>query len=161
MYRRILLAYDGSRDGRNALREGALMAKWCGADIYLLSVVAETPGVRMSEGAYAGAIASNEASYRAICEEGVQHLKRLGLAVKGKLVWGEPAREISAYAREIGADLVVVGHRRQNFFARWWSGSTGATLTDQVDCSILISHNVIADEDFQREFHAGETAASS
>jgi nucleotide-binding universal stress UspA family protein len=91
----------------------------------------------------------------------VQQLKLLGLPVKGKLVWGEPAREIAAYAREIGADLVVVGHRRQNFFARWWSGSTGATLTDQVDCTILISHNVIADDDFQREFHPAEAEPSS
>jgi len=40
MYHRILLAYDGSREGRTALREGALLARRYGAAVYLLSVVA-------------------------------------------------------------------------------------------------------------------------
>ena len=41
MYKRILLAYDGSVEGRTALREGALLARQCGAEVFLLSVVAE------------------------------------------------------------------------------------------------------------------------
>ena len=39
MYQRILLAYDGSLEGRTALREGALMARQCGAEVFLLSVL--------------------------------------------------------------------------------------------------------------------------
>ena len=39
MYKRILLAYDGSVEGRTALREGALLARQCGADVFLLSVL--------------------------------------------------------------------------------------------------------------------------
>ena len=38
MYKRILLAYDGSREGLVALREGALLAKRQGARVFLLSV---------------------------------------------------------------------------------------------------------------------------
>jgi len=41
MYKRILLAYDGSVEGRTALREGALLARQCGAEVFLLSVLAE------------------------------------------------------------------------------------------------------------------------
>ena len=36
MYKRILLAYDGSVEGRTALREGALLARQCGAEVFLL-----------------------------------------------------------------------------------------------------------------------------
>ena len=41
MYKRILLAYDGSVEGRTALREGALLARQCGAKVFLLAVLAD------------------------------------------------------------------------------------------------------------------------
>jgi nucleotide-binding universal stress UspA family protein len=49
MYSRILLAYDGSVEGRTALREGALLAKQCGAQVFLLSVVTDPGTLLMSE----------------------------------------------------------------------------------------------------------------
>ena len=54
MYKRILLAYDGSIEGRTALREGALLARQCGAKVYLLSVLAETAPFLLADVAHAG-----------------------------------------------------------------------------------------------------------
>jgi nucleotide-binding universal stress UspA family protein len=159
VYRRILLAYDGSLEGRNALREGALLAKRYEAAVFLLSVVAETPGMRLGDGAFAGAMASNEETYKTVFEEGVMRLKQLGFKPKARLVRGEPTQEIAAYAREISADLVVVGHRRQSLLSRWWSGSTGAYLADNVTCSVLISRNVVSDEHFKAELVKGPDAS--
>jgi nucleotide-binding universal stress UspA family protein len=59
---------------------------------------------------------------------------------------GVPAEVIGTFAREIGADLVVVGHHRQSALARWWSGPRGAYLIDYTDCSLLVARNVISDE---------------
>ena len=42
MYERILLAYDGSLEGRTALREGAVFARQCSAEVFLLSVLDDT-----------------------------------------------------------------------------------------------------------------------
>ena len=39
MYKQILLAYDGSLEGLKALREGALLARSCSADVFLLCIV--------------------------------------------------------------------------------------------------------------------------
>ena len=146
MYKRVLVAYDGSREGRTALREGALLVRQLNADLYVLAVVPETPGMRVAEGAYAGAMAYQDDTYRQLLEEAVRGLGKFGLQVKGKLVRGEPAQEISAYAREIRADLVVVGHRRQNLLQRWWSGPNGAYLTDFLNCSLLIARAEISFE---------------
>lgn len=146
MYRRILLAYDGSLAGRQALGEGALLAKQCGAQVFLLSVVAETPGMRIGETGFAGAMVSNAESYKAVFDEGVARLREFGFECKAKLVTGEPTQEIGAYAREIDADLVVVGHRKQSLLSRWWSGSVGAYLADNVSCSILISRMILTPE---------------
>lgn len=160
MYKRILLAYDGSVEGRAALREGALLAKRCGAKVYLLSVVTETPGMRMAEGAHSGAVAQHQGSYKAILEQGVERLRAGGFDPVAKLVVGEPSVEIGAFAEQIGADLVVVSHRRQNFLERWWLGATGGYLVDNINCSLLISRNAMSDEAFAEELQkASEPAA--
>lgn len=148
MYRRVLLAYDGSREGRTALREGALVARRFACEVYLLCVVAESPGVRIGEAAHAGGIAHASDTYRALFYEAMERLRELGFAPQGKMVTGEPAAEISAYVRQIGADLLVVGHRKKSLLERWWSGETGAYPVDHINCSLLIARNVISDEEF-------------
>lgn len=151
MYKRIVVAYDGSREGRAALREGVLLAGRLGAKIYLLAVVVETPGMRMAEGAQPGAIAHQQESYRAVLEEAVSGLREYGMNLESRLVCGEPAQEIAAYARQVRADLVVVGHRRQSLLQRWWSGPSGAYLSDYLSCSLLIARTEIPLEDFIAE----------
>jgi nucleotide-binding universal stress UspA family protein len=145
-----LLAYDGSVEGRAALREGALLAKRCGAQVFLLSVVVETGATRAAEGMVVGGILRDD-SYTAVFNDGVERLKKLGFDPVAKLVRGEPAKEIGAFANEVGADLVVVGHRRQGIFERWWSGPSGAYLIDRIHCSLLVGRNVISDESFEAE----------
>ena len=151
MYERVLLAYDGTREGRTALREGALLAKRCNASVFLLCVVAETPGVRLGEAAHAGAIAHTQDTYGGIFDEAMSRLTTLGFKAEGCVAQGEPAETIAAYARQVRADLVVVGHRRQSLLERWWSGSSGAYLVDHLGCSLLIARNSISDGSFTSE----------
>lgn len=160
MYKRVLVAYDGSREGRSALREGALLARGLDAELYILAVVAETPGMRVAEGAHAGVMAHQDEAYRSLLEEAVNGLARFGMKVKGKLVRGEPAQEIGAYARQIKADLVVVGHRKQNLLQRWWSGPNGAYLSDYINCSLLIARLDISYEAFF-EMMGGDATAEA
>lgn len=147
MYRRMLLAYDGSIEGRTALREGALLAKRCRSEVHLLSVIG-APGVLLADSAFAGALGENENQLKSVFEEAVRRLRSMGLKTGGQLVAGDPVTQICKVAREIRADLVVVGHRRQNLMERWWSGGTKAYLTDQLTCSLLISRNPVSDADF-------------
>jgi len=87
-----------------------------------------------------------EDAFMEVLNEGVARLRQLGFDPAAKLVRGEPAEEIGTFARQIGADLIVVGHRRQSAFDRWWSGPRGAYLIDYTDCSLLVARNVISDE---------------
>ena len=146
MYKRILLAYDGSVEGRTALREGALLAKQCGAEVFLLSVLADSGVLLMSEVALAGASVHMEDSFKEILDEGVARLRRLGFDPVAEMVRGQPAEQIGNFARKVGADLIVVGHRRQSAFDRWWSGPKGAYLMDYTDCSLLVARNAVSDE---------------
>jgi nucleotide-binding universal stress UspA family protein len=79
----------------------------------------------------------------------------LGFDPVAKLVRGQPAEEIGNFAREVGADLIIVGHRRQSAFDRWWSGPKGAYLMDYTDCSLLVARNAISDEAIEAAFLVG------
>jgi len=151
MYERILLAYDGSREGLIALREGALMARKFGSKVFLLSVLPQTEGVRLAESVSGDVVGQQMAGYKELLARGVTVLKEFGFDPVAKLVVGEPAPQIGAFAREINADLVVLGHRKQNLLQRWWSGSTGSYVSDHVACSVLVGRNPISDEAFAAE----------
>ena len=159
VFERILLAYDGSLEGAVALREGALLAKRCGARVFILSVIPDSAGVNMAGSVHGGVFAHQMTTYEELLQRGIARLKQLGFEPAGKLVKGDPAREIGKYAKEVRADLVVVGHRRKSMIDRWWSGSSGAYISDFLQCSLLIARNAVSDEAFEAELRAAEALA--
>jgi len=154
MYQRILLAYDGTAEGALALREGALLARQCCAQIVLLAVVPESSGTRLAEGVYGGAVAQQIDTYKDLLAGAVGWLEARGYAPVAKLVVGEPAPVIGAVAKEVDADLVVVSHHHQGFLSRWWSGSTDSYLSDHLGCTLLIARNPLTEDAFDAATHA-------
>jgi len=140
MYRRIVLAYDGTRAGREALRQGTDLAILCKAQVCLLAVVAPELGIALAEAAAPSDLPEREREeVRRVLMEGAEELRCARLSVETRLSAGNPAEEIGRVAREIGADLVVVGHREQTALARWWGGSVGASLLAHAPCSLLVA----------------------
>ena len=158
MYRKILLAYDGTLEGAIALREGAILAKQCGAQVFILSVAPDASGVQIAEGVVGGAVSQHMERYRQVLERGVKRLTELGMKPTARLAIGEPARAIGAFAKEAGVDLVVVGHQKRRLLERWWSGPSGAYISDHIDCSLVIARNAVSDEDFEARMNAVEPA---
>ncbi len=151
MYRRVLLAYDGSIQGRMALREGALLAKQWNSQVFLLAVVPENPGTHLAEGLCSGGTGDLQRQYLAVLEGGVARLRQIGLEPIARFAQGEPVRQIQAFAREVDADLIVVGHRPQKFLDRWWSGSADVYLVDNTHCSVLVARTFVSDDAFEAE----------
>lgn len=151
MYHKIVLAFDGSHEARSALREGALLALRCEARVWLLCVLSDNAAVAMAEGVQPGAAEQIAAASRQLVDEGVAKLRGVGLEATGHVVRGDPADAISGFVREVGADLVVLGHRRRSFLERWWSGKSGAYIIDNVDCSLLVAQQPVSDAEFAAE----------
>lgn len=140
MYRKILLAFDGSQPGHEALRQGADLAVLCGAEVVLVAVVSPDPGVVLAESvAPSGIPGSQYEDTETILRDGAQELREAGVPVQTCLCEGNPALEIGRVARERHVDLIVVGHREQGTLARWWRGSTGTSLLNQIPCSLLVA----------------------
>jgi len=136
-YKIILMAYDGTEDGRRALLEGAELAKRFQAKVYLLAVIADDAGAALAQ-SLGGTHMERTVFYKSTLDAGVRYFKKHGLEAQGHVVHGEPVEEIAKLAKEVGANLVVVGHRERGPMARWWSTPTTMSLLDKLDCSLLI-----------------------
>ncbi len=148
MYKHILLAYDGTLEGRLALREGALLAKITGARVTLLAVVDSGYGLGLAVDPIGAYVPPDQTeSFQRILDEGTARLTRMGLKHEARLEHGQPGERITAVAREISADLVVVGHRRQGVVAGWLLGSVTSDLTNSLPCSLLVARKEISDEE--------------
>lgn len=141
MYRKILLAYDGSTFSAAALRQGAELATLCKAELHLLSVAVTTGGMAIAEAAGPEDVWGLEhQKLERVVEAAVQDLRSQGLTVIACVRYGDPAIEIAAYAHEIEADLVVLGHTTaKGMLTRWLQGSVGAKLLDHLPCSLLVA----------------------
>ena len=140
-YRKILLAYDGSQEGKRALLETGDLASFLQAETHLLAVATMPPSLFLTEGFVPEELLEEEKKRsQTVLDEGIRNLRERGFTAQGHLAVGEPVEEICRLAKSVGADLIVVGHNQKtSFAARWWKGSVGATLLDYAPCSILIA----------------------
>src|SRR4029079_1770455 len=148
MYKKVLLAYDGSIEGRRALREGAKLAQMCRAEVFLLAVV-EVSSIMTPEAGLTIPIELQTEDYKAILNEGTERLKALASAPTSRLEVGDAGQKIAEVAEEIGAHLVVVGHRPQGALSRWF-GSIGRYFGQGPRGDGLGGETEISDDEFER-----------
>ena len=143
MYRKILMAYNGSQEGRAALIECAEFVAMTKAETHLLAVAGMPSSMFLTEGFLPEELLDEEKKRsQQVLDEGVAQMQAKGFAVTGHLAVGEPVEEICRIAVELQCDLIVLGHRQKtSFAARWWKGSVGASLLDYSPCSVLIARH--------------------
>lgn len=158
MYKRVLLASDGTRASLVALREGALIAQSFSATAHLLIIDPETPTTRAAEGYFAR---QTPALGQDLLDLGLARLRQLGVSATGELLRGDATRLISERARQLRIDLIVLGHQRRSFLDRWWSGPSGGYIVDDVPCSILVARETISDQQFEQHLRdvSGDNAS--
>jgi nucleotide-binding universal stress UspA family protein len=141
MFQKILLAYNGSREGKSALLACAEIASFAHSETHLLAVAGMPSSMFLTEGFLPEELLEEEKKRaQEILNEGTDQLKKKGFTVAGHLAVGEPVEEICRLASELKCDLIVVGHQQKASFAsRWWRGSVGKTLLDHAPCSIFVA----------------------
>jgi nucleotide-binding universal stress UspA family protein len=125
-YRKILLAYNGSQEGKRALLECADLASFLQAETHLLAVASMPPSLFLTEGFVPEELLEEEKKRtQTVLDEGIRTLRDRGFNASGHLAVGEPVEEICRQAKTLAA--------------RWWKGSVGASLLDYSPCSLLIA----------------------
>jgi nucleotide-binding universal stress UspA family protein len=141
MYKRILLAYDGSGPGQKALLDCDEIAQWSKAQLFLVAVMPPPAALIGGEGFVYDSRGEEEERkrYESVLADGLRRLQESGHSARGEVVMGDAVDEITRYAAEMDADLIVVGHKHlDSWAARWWRGSVSKTLIEHAPCSVLV-----------------------
>jgi nucleotide-binding universal stress UspA family protein len=139
MYQKILLCYDGSAEGRRALKQGADVVLAMKARVHLLAICPNMLVNAVPEAVTPQLISAEQDTAKTLLNEGVKWLRDRGVETQGSLIYGDPLVHIPKVALEVGADLVVVGYRPRSRLARWWSENEEVTLLHKLECSILVA----------------------
>lgn len=139
---KILWASDGSKESRGALRWAEMLASRFGAKITAISVVEssdisrfEVPDKLKEEMSLIDRELVTKESKRLRRVETI--LKQKGVEIETRVAKGVPYQEIIKAAQSQGADLIAMGKRGLNLWARMMLGSTTTRVLREVHLPVL------------------------
>ena len=139
MFKKILIANDGSDGAKKALRSALALAKTFGAELQSISIkerpshFAETVGEVVEEQEEA------DRFYARVTADARAMAAQEGLELKCTVLPGHEVETVIRFTRDGGFDLLVVGfmgHSRA--FGRIWGG-TSQNLVKTSPCSVLVA----------------------
>lgn len=138
--KRIVVAVETSDYSKMVVARASAIAVAFSAEIHLISVV-ELPKLIASE-ADVGIqeVRINEKEFQ-------EHQKKLideyligrDLHIETRVLHGDPAGKIIAYANEIGADLIVMGSKTYTRIQRFFLGGISERVLRDAKCSVMIA----------------------
>lgn len=150
MYRRILVALDGSGIGEMALPHAATLGHAFRSQLTLVrvvvgaSVVPDMPGVQGAEGVPspsstdAAALSSEASEATGYLEMIATRLRSTGLEVQTRVMAGPVARAISDEAASLNADLLILAAHGRGGIARLVIGSVAEELVRIAPCPVFL-----------------------
>ena len=138
IYKKILVAYDGSEGSRRALKTAIQMADCADAELHCISVEEKLPHYAATIGEVEEAKAERDAYFDKLIREAREMASDHGLELHSRVVPGHEVESIITAARDGVFDLLVVGFvGHSNIFGRVM-GSTTQNLSRLSPCSVLI-----------------------
>ncbi len=148
-FRRLLVAYDGSDFSRAALQTALDNAEFWESEIFAIYIVdpgALTPTIVDPQ---IGVADPNTLRRLEVIEkEGEQILgeadkmaQATGMEIKGTMLIGDPKDEIIDYAKEIEADLIILGSAGKGWTRRFILGSVSSSVVANSPTSTLVIHS--------------------
>lgn len=137
MFKKILVAYDGSDGAKLALGKAVAVVKAAKAEIHIVAVgripeYAETVSEVEEEREQA------QSYYSKIMEEAANQLKQQELSPIVHIDFGKPADTILRIAKDLGVDLLVLGTHPHSVVRRRVLGATVDKVIDHAHCSVLV-----------------------
>jgi len=138
---KVLVGYDGSEGSRKALEKAVELVRLTGGELHIVGVVRPfeftaidyIPPEEIEE--YEREELSREEKF---LQEAKKLAEEKGIKAFTKVMEGEPAEELMAYADENGCDLIAVGHRGAGGLRRIILGTTAGSLVKYASQSVLV-----------------------
>ncbi len=138
MFRKILVALDGSAGSRRAFMAAIDLAKKYDARLHVLSVEEHLPAYAATVGELEEAKHEQNSYFEKVQEEAREVAGSHGLEIEGEVRAGHAAETIVRYANEGGFDLIVMGTHGHSLVRRFLLGGTTDKVTDHAPCSVMI-----------------------
>ncbi|PPS43295.1 universal stress protein [Chroococcidiopsis sp. TS-821] len=153
MYTRILVALDRSPMSEQVFQQAIDLAKATNANVMLLHVLSPdeegSPDTSMMREEYFPGLSSEIAQlyrqqWQEFEEQGIKMLRdrckdatNAGVKAEFKQIFGTPSRTICEFAREWGADLIVLGRRGHSGLKELFLGSVSNYVLHHAPASVL------------------------
>ncbi len=138
LFKKILIATDGSKRTQNAVEMGLKIAKERSSKVYAVYVVDTVTFTSIPMDV------TWENMYQLLKDEGEDAVKAVkdqapaGVEVETNVLEGNPAVEITKFAAENGADLIVMGTLGKSGIDRILLGSTAEKVIRIAHCPVLV-----------------------
>ncbi len=137
MFKKMLVAVDGSTYAEHAVEYASMIAKKFGSELVLIHAVVNP--IYAYEGiVISPSIERLEQAGKDILNRNLMIAEKAGVQAKTRLVVVHPAEEIAKVANEEGFDLLVVGSRGLSTVKAFLLGSISEKLSRLAKCPVLI-----------------------
>ncbi len=138
MYKKILVAYDGSAGSEKAIQAAMQLAHELDAELWVLSVEEELPqyissGPKPDE----ERVWSNH-YFEQLGERAAEYATMVGVVINQEILKGHSARTIVEYAEEGKFELLVIGNSGHSEAWGDFLGATADKVTRYASCSVLV-----------------------
>lgn len=137
MYKRILLAVDGSKNSVRAGREAAKIAALCQGSFIEVFYVADISKVK-SEVLHSASHEELRTKRLEKLHPVIIELEALDIEYKTKIIVGDPGPAIVEYANKEKFDLVVIGSRGLNTLQEFVMGSVSHKVVKRVQSPVIV-----------------------
>jgi len=137
MYRKLLVANDGSEGGRFALRDALELARYLRAELHMICVD-ELPRLPPSIGEVVESRRETGELFRKIVEQARVQAEARHVKLTPHVVAGHPVTSIVEFVERGGYDLLVVGYMGHSALYNRLIGSTTDRLVELAPCRVLV-----------------------
>ena len=145
MYKKILVATDGSDPAKHAVEYAAKTAEKWGADLLLLTVTPPPPVNFTTVGGFSADYSLDYdkylmSHYVGVLEDAKKSLKEkhTELDITTQIKKGHPARKIVEVSETDNVDLIVIGSRGHGGLSGWFLGSVSNYVVNHCTKPILV-----------------------
>ncbi len=140
LFKKILIATDGSENAKKAVSYGIAIARATGAEVYALYVVStEHAGTARTVMGWTGAFEEYLVNQGGAAIGYVENLgKEAGVKVEPMYLKGSPAEKILEYAEESNIDLIVMGTQGVTGIQKFLIGSVAENVLRHSKIPVMI-----------------------
>jgi len=137
MFKRIIVAIDGSEHSHNALEYAAKLAKQFGSTIWLVHAFPHTTDL-LGYDEYEKLVGKREAAGQALLDKARVQLENSELDIRQGLLEAPEAEAILSVARARRADLIVMGTRGLGSLQGILLGSVSQKVIQHAECPVMV-----------------------